>query len=75
MTALTRYAMSMSVSKKGWLVKSTLQNFCNGLLCIEMASTWMIMTKGDDIGLVKLRYTPPNDLIGTIILEQIRIVP
>jgi hypothetical protein len=33
----------------------------------------MIMTKGDDIGLVKLRYTPPNDLIGTI-LEQIRII-
>jgi hypothetical protein len=34
----------------------------------------MIMTKGDDIGLVKLRYTPPNDLIETI-LEQIRIIP
>jgi hypothetical protein len=32
------------------------------------------MTKGDDIGLVKLRYTPLNDLIGTI-LEQIRIIP
>jgi hypothetical protein len=31
------------------------------------------MTKGDDIGLVKLRYTPINDLIGTI-LEQIRII-
>jgi hypothetical protein len=39
-----------------------------------MASTCMIMTKGDDIGLVKLKYTPPNDLIGTI-LEQIRIIP
>ena len=34
----------------------------------------MIMTKGDDIGLLKLRYTPPNDLIGGI-LEHIRIVP
>jgi hypothetical protein len=31
------------------------------------------MTKGDDIGLVKLRYTSPNDLIETI-LEQIRII-
>jgi hypothetical protein len=66
--------MSMSVSKKGRPVKSTLQNFCNDLLCTEVASTSMIMTKGDDIGLVKLRYTPPNDLIGTI-LEQIRIIP
>jgi hypothetical protein len=34
----------------------------------------MIMTKGDDIGLVQLKYTSPNDLIGTI-LEQIRIIP
>jgi hypothetical protein len=34
----------------------------------------MIMTKGDDIGLVMLRYTSPNDLIGTI-LKQIRIIP
>jgi hypothetical protein len=33
----------------------------------------MIMTKGDDIGLVMLEDTTPNDLIGTI-LEQIRIV-
>ena len=32
------------------------------------------MTKGDDIGLVMLKYTPPNDLVGTI-LEQIRIIP
>jgi hypothetical protein len=34
----------------------------------------MIMTKGDDIGLVKFRYASPNDLIGTI-LEQVRIIP
>ena len=33
----------------------------------------MIMTKGDDIGLVILRYTSPNDLVGTIV-EQIRII-
>jgi hypothetical protein len=39
-----------------------------------MASTSMIMTEGDDIGLVMLRYTSPNDLIGTI-LKQIRIIP
>jgi hypothetical protein len=39
-----------------------------------MASTCMIITKGDDIGLVKFRYASSNDLIGTI-LEQIRIVP
>jgi len=39
-----------------------------------MASTSMIVTKGDDIGLVRLRDASPNDLIGTI-LEQIRIVP
>jgi hypothetical protein len=39
-----------------------------------MASTSMIVTKGDDIGLAKLRDASPNDLIGTI-LQQIRIVP
>jgi hypothetical protein len=33
----------------------------------------MIMTKGDDIGLVMLKDISPNDLIETI-LEQIRIV-
>jgi hypothetical protein len=32
------------------------------------------MTEGDDIGLVMLRYTSPNDLIETI-LKQIRIIP
>jgi hypothetical protein len=32
------------------------------------------MTKGNDIGLVMLKYTPPNDLIETI-REQVRIVP
>jgi hypothetical protein len=39
-----------------------------------MASTCMIMTKRDDIGLVELRYASPNDLIGAI-LEKIRIIP
>jgi hypothetical protein len=39
-----------------------------------MASIGMIMIEGDDIGLIVLRYTSPNDLIGTI-LEQIRIIP
>jgi hypothetical protein len=39
-----------------------------------MATTGMIMTEGDDIGLVMLRYASPNDLIGTI-LKQIRIIP
>ena len=34
----------------------------------------MIMTKGNDIGLVMLRYTSPNDLIR-IVLKQIRIIP
>ena len=61
----------MSVSKQGGLVKSTLQNFCSSLFSTEMAITGMIMTKGDEIGLVMLRYTSPNDLIGTI-LKQIR---
>jgi hypothetical protein len=65
--ALIGYSMSMSVSKKGRPVKSTLQNFCSGLICTEMAPTCMIMTKGDDIGLVKLRSTPPNDLIRPIL--------
>ena len=60
--------------KKGLANKSTLQNLCNGLLNTEMASTSIIMTKGDDIRLVMLRNTPPNDLIGTI-LEQVRIIP
>jgi hypothetical protein len=32
-----------------------------------MASIGMIVTKGDAIGLVMLRYVPPNDLIGTIL--------
>jgi hypothetical protein len=51
-----------------------MQNLCSGLVCTEMASTCMIMTKGDDIGLVKFRYASPNDLIGTI-LEQVRVIP
>ena len=34
----------------------------------------MIMVEGDAIGLVMLRYTSPNDLIGTI-LKQISIIP
>jgi hypothetical protein len=71
---LTRYAISMSISKNGRPIKSTLQIFCNGLLCTKVASASMIMTEGDDIGLVMLRYTPSNDLVGTI-LEQIRIIP
>jgi len=33
----------------------------------------MIMIKGDEIGLVRLRDASPNNMIGTI-LEQIRIV-
>jgi hypothetical protein len=64
----------MSVSEKGRPIKSTLQNFCSGLLCNKVASASMIMTKGDDIGLVMLKYTSPNDLVGEI-LEQIRIIP
>ena len=64
----------MNVSKQGRPVKSALQNFCNGLFSTKMASTGMIMIEGDDIGLVMLRYTSPNDLIWTI-LEQIRIIP
>jgi hypothetical protein len=71
---LTSYAISMSVSEKGRPIKSTLQNFCSGLLCTKVGSTSMIMTKGDDIGSVMHKYTPPNDLVGTI-LEQIRIIP
>jgi hypothetical protein len=34
----------------------------------------MITTKGDDFGLVILRYIPPNDLVRKL-LEQIRIIP
>ena len=64
----------MSVSKQGGPIKSTLQNFCNGLFRTEVATTGMIMTEGDDIGLAMLRYTSPNDLIWTI-LNQIRIIP
>jgi hypothetical protein len=64
----------MSVSKQGGLVKSTLQNFCNSLFSTKMATTGIIMTERDDIGLVMLRYTSPNNLIGTI-LKQIRIIP
>jgi hypothetical protein len=39
-----------------------------------MASTSMIMTEGDDTGLVKLGNAPLNDLIRTI-LKQVRIIP
>jgi hypothetical protein len=56
----------MRVLKKGRPIKSTLQNLCSGLLSTEMAFIGTIMTKGDDIGLVMLRNTPPNDLIRTI---------
>jgi hypothetical protein len=69
---LTRCAISMSVSKHVRPIKFTLQNLC-GLICTEMASTSMIMTNGDSIGLVMLKYTSPNDLVETI-LEQIRII-
>jgi hypothetical protein len=62
------------VSKQGRPIESTLQNLPGGLLNTEMASTSMIMTKGDDIRLLMLRNTPPNDLIRTI-LEQVRIIP
>jgi hypothetical protein len=64
----------MSISKNVRPIKSTLQNLCSSLICTKVASTCMIMTKGDNIGLVMLKYTPPNDLLGTI-LEQIRIIP
>jgi hypothetical protein len=53
---------------------SSTATVCSGLLRTEVASTGMIMTKGDDIGLVKLGDASLNDLIGTI-FEQIRIVP
>jgi hypothetical protein len=64
----------MSVSKQGGPIKFTLQNFCIYLFSTEMATIGMIMTEGDDIGLVLLRYASPNDLIG-IILKQVRIIP
>jgi hypothetical protein len=64
----------VSVLKEGQPIKSALQNLCSGLLRAEVASTRMIVTKGDDTRLVGLGNTSPNDLIGTI-LEQIRIVP
>jgi hypothetical protein len=64
---LTKYAISMSGSKRGRPIKFTLQNFCSGLLSTKVASTRMIMIKGDEIGLVMLSYTPPNDLVGTIL--------
>ena len=67
LTALTRWAVSMSISKQGGPIKFTLQNFCSGLFCTKMASTCMIMTEGNDIGLVMLKYTSPNDLIRTIL--------
>jgi hypothetical protein len=39
-----------------------------------MATIGTIMTEGDNIGLVMLRYASPNDLIRTI-LKQVRIIP
>ena len=54
LTTLTRCAISMSISEQGRPIKSTLQNLCSSLLSTEMASIGMIMTKGDDIGLVML---------------------
>jgi hypothetical protein len=64
----------VSVLKDGRPIKSALQNLCSGLLRAEVASTSMIVTKGDDTRLVGLGDTSPNDMIGSI-LEQIRIVP
>jgi hypothetical protein len=58
--------------KDGRPIKFALQNLCSGLLRTEVASTSMIMTKGDDIGLVRLGDASLNDLIGTI-LEWVRI--
>jgi hypothetical protein len=71
---LTRYAISVSISEKGRPIKSTLQKFCSGLLCTKVAFASMIMTKGDDIGLVMLIFTSPSDLVR-IILEHLRIIP
>jgi hypothetical protein len=39
-----------------------------------MAPAGMVMTEGDDTGLVIFWNTSPNDLIGTI-LKQVWIVP
>jgi hypothetical protein len=64
----------VSVLKDGGPIKTALQNLRSGLLCTEVASTCMILTEGDDAGLVRLVNASPNDLIGTI-LEQVRIVP
>jgi hypothetical protein len=73
LTTLTRCAVCLCVLEKGRPIESTLQNLCSSLLSIEMASTGMIMTKGDDIGWVMIIYTPLNDLIGPI-LEEIRLL-
>jgi hypothetical protein len=70
---LTRGTVGMRVTKQGKPVKSTLQNLCSGLLCTKVASTSMVMAKGDDISLVMLRDTSHNDLIRTI-LKKVRIV-
>jgi CxxC motif-containing protein len=45
----------------------TAKNLCSSLLRAEVASTSMIVIKGDDTRLVKLGDTSPNDLIGTIL--------
>jgi hypothetical protein len=71
---LTIGTIGVRVTEQGRPIKSKSQNLCNGLLCTKVASTSMIMEKGDDIRLVMLRDTSPNDLIKTI-LKKVRIVP
>jgi hypothetical protein len=64
----------MGITKNGWPIESTLKNLRSGLLRTEVASTCMIMAKGEDILLVTLRNTSPYNLIWAI-FKQVRIIP
>jgi hypothetical protein len=73
-STLTRGTIGMRVMEQGGPIKSTLQNLSSCLLCTKVASTSMIVAKRDDVSLVMVRDTSPNDLIRTI-FKKVRIVP
>jgi len=61
------------ITKNGRPIESTLKNLCSGLFRTEVASTCMIMAKGEDLFLVILRNTSPYNLIWAV-FEQVGII-
>jgi hypothetical protein len=64
----------MGITKDGGPIESTLKNLGCGFFRTEVASTCVIMAKGEDVLLVTLRNTSPYNLIWAI-FKQVRIIP